>query len=367
MAPDSLGAELVALAAAVLTAVLLSPLWNVAGGRWRLPVRGAALTACLLTATAAGLIWVNHEVDVYPTWGSLVSSDPAEAAAATGPHPASTKTGATTGQMLTTTVAGKASGLTMPVYVYLPPGYGQQPDVHYPVIEALHGYPGSPVQWVHRMNVGKILDREITAGRMSPTVVLFPYQTPSPTIDTECANLDGGPQAETFLTVDLPAEVRADYHVRADPAGWGLIGYSAGGYCATNLLLRHPDRYAAGASLSGDATPGIHIGKGAENTVYNDLWRLTHLPIPAVALYLACATTDRIPVRDMHDLARAAHAPLSVTTAYVGGGGGHNVGTWEAMEAPAFDWLSTSLGRPVVPPPSGEPQPSPVGSPAGGR
>ncbi|BCJ47784.1 esterase [Actinoplanes ianthinogenes] len=361
MSPDSLGTELLALAATVLAAALLSPLWTAARGRSRYAIRTAAVTACLLTATATGLAWVNRQVDTYPTWASLLGGNPAAAA----PAENAAARGAGTGEVIATTVTGHASNLTLPMYVYLPPGYAEHPSTRYPVVEALHGYPGSPAQWLHRLHVETILNNEIDAGRMAPTVVLFPYQTPDPTRDTECTNLAGGPQTETFLTADVPAAARARFHVRTDAAGWGLVGYSAGGYCATDLLLRHPGQYAAGASLSGYATPGIPVGQGTENTVYNDLWRLAHLPIPAVSLYLSCARTDRAPLRDALALARAARAPLTVTTSYVGGGG-HNAQTWQAMEAPAFDWLSTSLGRPVVPE-TGEPRVAAISSPAAGQ
>ncbi|GIE76492.1 hypothetical protein Aph02nite_24420 [Actinoplanes philippinensis] len=343
MSPDSLGPELLALAATVLAAVLVSPLWNRAArpGR-RLAVRTAAVAACLITAAATALLWVNRQVEAYPTWAGLLGSEPATAV------PAASAGGAGTGTVTTMTVTGPASGLTLPMYVYLPPGYDRQPATRYPVVEALHGYPGSPAQWLSGLHAAAVLDEEIDAGRMAPTVVLFPYQTPDPALDTECTDLAGGPRAETFLTVDVPAAAKARLHLRTDAAGWGLIGYSAGGYCATDLLLRHPMEYAAGAALSGYATPGIRVGDGAENTGYNALWRLAHLPPPAVSLYLSCARTDRAPMRDTQALAAAARAPLSVTTSYLGGGG-HNLRSWQAMEAPAFDWLSTSLGRPAGP------------------
>ncbi|HWS37376.1 MAG TPA: alpha/beta hydrolase-fold protein [Actinoplanes sp.] len=358
MAPDSLGTELLALAATVAAAFLASPLWNRGRGLRRYAIRAAAVTACLLTLTATVLAAVNREIETYPTWASLLISDPAAAAPTEHAPP-----GAETGTVITMTVSG--SGITMPMYVYLPPGYDSHPDTRYPVIEALHGYPGSPVPWLKRLHVTTILDAEISAGRMVPTVVLFPYQTPDTAIDTECTNLVGGPQAETYLTTDVPAAARARLHVRGDAAGWGLIGYSAGGYCATDLLLRHPGQYAAGASLSGYATPGIKIGDGTENTEYNALWRLAHRPVPAVALYLACARNDREPLADTLALAAAARAPLSVTTSFPAGGG-HNAQTWQAMEAPAFDWLSTALGRPVVPATGGAEEPA-VKVPAAGR
>jgi poly(3-hydroxybutyrate) depolymerase len=181
---------------------------------------------------------------------------------------------------------------------------------------------------------------------MAPTVVLFPYQTPSASIDTECTNLVGGPQAETYLTEDVPAVAVTRLHIRPDSGSWGLIGYSAGGYCATDLLLRHPGRYQAGASLSGYLNPGIPIGNGTEHTTYNDVWRLQHLPVPAVALYLACARNDATSLAQTAALTHAAKAPLSVTTA-IAAGGGHNRATWGAMMAPAFDWLSSWLAKPL--------------------
>ena len=355
MSPDSLAIELLALTASVAAAVALSVFWS-AMRRW---LRGVVIAACLLTVTATTLVWVNRQVDSYPTWASLFGST----ADAGGSAPAAkTVSAATAGQIVKFTVAGKASGITVPMWAYLPPGYGNSPATRYPVIEALHGYPSSPVQWLKGFGVAAVLNGEIAAGRMAPTVVLFPYQTPQPMIDTECANLVNGPQAETFLTVDVPAFVRAHLAVRTDAAGWGLIGYSAGGYCATDLALRHPTEYAAGASLSGYATPGIVIGDNLEHTTYDDVWRLKHLPIPAVALYLSCAKTDRLALRATQDLARAAHAPLSVTLAYIAGGG-HNSGTWHAMEAPAFDWLSNTLGRPTTV--AASPAPSPDLPPKG--
>jgi enterochelin esterase-like enzyme len=334
MAPDSLALEIVAGVLTLLTAAGLGILWSFSNGRLRWVNRTAAIVACLAATAATGLIWVNRQVDAYPTWASMLGSTAAAADAPITPSDG--------GQVVGFTVDGPASHLSMPVYVYLPPGYRTDTATRYPVIEALHGYPGSPLQWIKKLNAPHVLDTEIGAGRMAPTIVLFPYQTPNPRLDTECTNLAGGPQTETFLTVDVPQYARAHFRVLNS---WGLTGYSAGAYCASDLLLRHPAEYAAAASLSGYADPGIRVGNGTEHTGYNEMWRLTHLPIPAVALYLACARTDKNAMRGTEALARAGRAPMSVTTSYVNGGG-HNQATWRAMEAPSFDWLSSWLARP---------------------
>jgi enterochelin esterase-like enzyme len=340
MSPDSAATLWVVIAAAVLAAVAVGALWSVGRGRTRLAVRASALAVCVSLAAASGLVWVNRLVDVIPDWASLVGG------VGTVAVPATDASASGGGRVISFTVDGTHSGLRLPMYAYLPAAYRTHPSARYPVIEALDGYPGSPMGWLRALRVVRVLDGEIAAGRMAPTVVLFPYQTPSASLDTECTNLVGGPQAETFLTVDVPAVASARLPVRPDPAAWGLIGYSAGGYCTTDLLLRHPGRYEAGASLSGYLSPGIKIGNGTENTTYNDVWRLRHLPVPAVALYLACARNDVTSLRQTDALMHAAKAPLSVTTA-LAAGGGHNGRSWQAMMAPAFDWLSGWLAKPL--------------------
>jgi enterochelin esterase-like enzyme len=326
------------------TAFLLAHRWDRTG---RLG-RTAAAAACVLAVLTTAALQLNRMTEAYPSWSALRGTKadlPEEPRPPAHAEPAHRVAPAHRSRILRLTVPGPASGLSLPVYVYLPAGYDQDRTARFPVIEALHGYPGSPRTWINRLHIQSHLDAEIGAGRMAPTVVLMPYQTPRQLLDTECTDLAGGPRTETFLTADVPAYARAHFRVRADRAGWGLIGYSAGGYCATNLALRHPGEYAAGASLSGYGEPGITVGDGSEKTTNNDDWRLVHLPPPAVALYLAWAADDAAAKRESLRLAGLAAPPLTVTTAVVTYGG-HSDAAWEAMEAPAFDWLSAHLARP---------------------
>ncbi|BFU44494.1 alpha/beta hydrolase [Krasilnikovia sp. MM14-A1004] len=338
---DSAAGVLTAIAACVAAAVVLGRVWD----RARPVARAVAVTASVVSVLATAGLELNRLTETYPTWSALVGAAPGSPSGPSGAVAAA----ATGSQLVTITVAGPHTGMTMPVYVYLPAAYrspaGRQ--TRFPVIEALHGYPGSPRTWLNRLDVRAHLDAEIAAGRMAPTVVVFPYLTPAPLLDTECTDLVRGPKAETYLGLDVPAAIRREFRVRADRAGWALTGFSAGGYCATDLLLRHPDRYTAAASLSGYATPGIAIGDGSEHTTADDAWRLRHLPAPAAALYLGYAADDTHAARDARLLARLARFPLEVTTAVVAHGG-HSDAVWQTMEAPAFDWLSERLGRPVA-------------------
>jgi S-formylglutathione hydrolase FrmB len=374
MAPDGFGAVLALAGATVLAAILLGILWDAVSGWRRVPVRAVAVLLSLVTAAGTAGIWLNGQTQTYTTWSSLLSGrvqDDQPTAPEQEPPPGPPSTAPTTlasapapsgsvpsapvpavqgaSRIVSFTLVGKASGMSLPAYAYLPPGYDlpAQRTTRYPVIEALHGFPGSPRTWLQRLDAQARLDREIAAGRMAPTVVVFPFQTPDALVDTECVDLANGPKAETYLTVDVPAVVMARFRVRTDRGGWGLIGYSAGGFCAANLLLRHPDRYAAGAGLSGYADPGIVIGDGTESTSNNVAWRLKHLPVPPVALYLVCAGDDRHAMRDAERIAGLVRAPMTLTTGRVSRGG-HSQAAWRSMMAPAFDWLSARLARPAA-------------------
>ena len=347
------------------TAVLLSAVWDAGRARPRLFRQVAAVVACVLSVAVTVALQVNRMTEAYPTWTALTGA----AAAASRPDPPAGRTstgggggrqialrvppaeGSRAGQLVSISVTGLASGLTLPAYVYLPAAYRAPADrrTTFPVIEALHGFPGSPRTWLDKLHVQRYLDQEISSGRMPPTVAVFPRQTTSSLLDTECTNLAHGPQVDTFLTTDVPAAVQARFRVRTDREGWALVGYSAGAFCAINLVLRHPDRYVAAASLSGYAEPGIPVGDGSEHTFNNPAWRLRHLPRPPIGLYLAYANDDKVVRRDCLILAQLARSPVSVTTAVIPYGG-HTGPAWEAMEAPTFDWLGGWLARPIPQP-----------------
>ncbi|MEV4640417.1 alpha/beta fold hydrolase [Actinoplanes sp. NPDC049548] len=327
-------------AAAVLLATLaLAFFWDRRGVFGRTVL--AALVVVMLAATCA--VQINRLTVAYPSWSALVDEPARGASLSAG---VARRPGG--GRLLTVTVPGRASGLTLTMGVYLPAAYDSPAGANrrFPVIEVFHGFPGSPSTWIRRLDVVRHLDSEMAAGRMAPTVVLFPYQTPRRMLDTECTDLVGGPRTETFLTTDVAAYAVQHLRVRADAAAWGLIGYSSGGFCAMNLALRHPERYAAAASLSGDSRPAITIGDGSEHTTNNVAWRLRHLPPPRVALYVAWAADDTESRDGSRDVVRLARPPLNVTAVELPRGG-HSPTLWRRMASPAFDWLSGHLARSI--------------------
>ena len=370
MSIDSLATIVTAVVAALAATAALAFGWD----RARVLGRSALVVLVVVAVTAPAMLGVNRLTETYPSWGALagreapVRPEPEAEPEAEPPSPSPSPVpvavaahhGAGTqlpvglpgkGRMMTYRVPGPTGGFTMPITVYLPAAYftpaGRK--LEFPVIEALHGFPGTPDTWIRRLTIAAHLDQEITAGRMAPTVVLLPYQTPRRLLDTECTDLVGGPQTEKYVTRDVPAWARAHLRIRADRAAWALTGYSAGAFCAMNLALRHPDQYAAAASMSGYPDPGITIGDGSEKTTNNIAWRLSHLPRPAVALWIGWAGDDHVAADGSRRIAALAKPPLTVVTATVPHGG-HSHGVWRQMEGPAFDWLSAHLARPACRP-----------------
>ena len=373
MGPSSLAVQLIMLGIAVGSIVALSLTWDRhPGRRLRYVVRSAAVAGCLLGMLASVGVWVNREVEAYQTWGALVgtTSDlpPAPAPVPTVlPEPLSKAKpriveqedpsdrppprGSGESTVVAYKIKGAASGVTLDSWAYLPAAYHDpaHAKTRFPVIVALHGFPGSPHIWMDRLQAQSYLDLEIGEGRMAPVIVLFAWQTTSGTSDTECTDLTSGMKAETYLTVDVPADTVKRFRARADRNSWGLIGYSAGGFCAMNLTLRHPDKFIAGASLSGYGNAEISIGDGTEKTYNDPAWRLHNLPQPPVSLWWGSARDDGKTLDYMNKIVGLVKPPLSLTTALVKSGG-HTQPVWRKLSAPAFDWLSGRLARPSAEP-----------------
>lgn len=324
------------------------------GGRDR-AVRILAAVLCPVTAAAAVLAAVNRETQAVTDWAQLAGARPAGVPA---DPPATVPGGAS--RLVTLTVRGRASGITLPATVYLPAGYppdaGDRLDAdgrRYPVVEFFAGFPGGPRSWLGHLDARRVLDTEIAAGRMAPVVAVFPVQNSRPTRDSECVDAVRGDRFDTYLSRDVPDAVQRAFRVRTDRDGWAAIGYSTGGFCAVNLAVRHPARYAAAASLSGyfqpvtDATTGdLYRSDPAARRANDPLWRLRHRYAPPVALYLCGARDDRGSFRDLRTFAAAVRGPTIVDTGAVDIGG-HSFDTWRALAAPALDWLSGHLAGPT--------------------
>jgi predicted peptidase len=122
--------------------------------------------------------------------------------------------------------------------LYLPEGYGAEPDRRWPLILFLHGRgeSGSNLDRVKRHGLARRLDE----GLELPAIVVSP-QCPA-----------GGWWTTDVLSALLD-EVSEQYAVDADRVY--VTGLSMGGYGTWALALRYPDRFAAIAPVCGGGDP----------------------------------------------------------------------------------------------------------------
>jgi pimeloyl-ACP methyl ester carboxylesterase len=297
LGPDSrlLTALLVIASAALLVAAI----------RFRLlPVKALCGALSIMMAMTGGIAAVNYYYGYYRTWGALWT-DFHGGTGNLGVISATTTTSTTSlgpGRFGWTSLPGKLSGYTRRGLVYLPPQYGQASYAHvkFPVVELFHGTPGSPVSWDNVLQINRVADTLIARHIIGPMVLVMPSINGSGRDYQDCVN-GPGVSDETYLTRDVRADVLAHYRVSADSFQWGVAGYSAGGYCAANLALRHRGSFGAAAVIEGyfraaDGPAGVALNHSVPlETANSPLYlaeRLTPGSGPLPAFWVAAGTSD---------------------------------------------------------------------------
>ncbi|WP_219105660.1 esterase family protein [Austwickia sp. TVS 96-490-7B] len=246
------------------------------------------------------------------------------------------------------TYTGTESKLTGQIWVYLPHDYEmpEAKDKRYPVIEAFHGFPGSPSGWTSKMNAPVLLDEASSSGRMRDTIFVAPQITIPSDVDSECVNGDPGKaQMETWVSKDVPTFIRK--HFRAEPHrdSWAAVGYSIGGYCATLMGMHHSETFGAIANLGGYVKPDFATGApwaaGSPRAARYDLVAQMKNKPPAVAMYLQVGKQSPF-WPDVEAFMGATHAPTSMKSVVLLDGG-HRWDLWQSETPKVFAWLGQSI------------------------
>jgi enterochelin esterase-like enzyme len=395
----SLSFRVTAIVAAAIVAVLTIVLWNRMPGHKA--VRVTARTILVLTgealATLALLAWLNVSYGgLFVSWSDLLGNQSMNGAYFAGQegdiflHPvapgndSATSSGSgqvdATGTPETTatpstsrqrfrqagyggfeemTLTGARSGMKAQVFVWTPPQYAQDPHEDFPVLMLLHGIPGDPQGWLGPMNVVDHLEAAMATGTVHPYILVVPSITPSAALSApwntpECSNVPGYANVATWLTADVRDLVLDHFRALSSGLGWGVVGYSTGGFCAAKLVLQYPELFQAAVSLSGYYSPeSLLLTRNPKlDRANSPLWLLGHTRTPAVSLLMTGSDQDTAdPVSEITQLLAAAKAnPLSRATevrSFVAPiGGGHNQSAWEKMLPTAFTWLSERLSGP---------------------
>ncbi|GAB7103460.1 alpha/beta hydrolase-fold protein [Streptomyces phaeofaciens JCM 4814] len=257
------------------------------------------------------------------------------------------------GQIQKVALNGRTTHIATPAYVYLPPEYFDPANRTrtFPAAVVLTGYPGTAEALVDKLHYPRTARQLAKDGRMQPMILVMMRPTVAPPRDTECVDVPGGPQTESFFAEDLPDAVTAHYRVGKKPGSWGIIGDSTGGYCALKLAMHHPEVYAAGAGLSAyykapvDPTTGdLFQGNETLRDEADLHWYLKNRSAPDTSLLVTSSKVGesnyKATLKFIDEVKANGRTRIS---SIILESGGHNFNTWRREIPPTLEWISGRL------------------------
>ena len=143
-----------------------------------------------------------------------------------------------------------------PLWVYVPPGYEDDPGARYPSVYMIQGLTGQLDMWrnrsAFRKNFPELTDELFANGEVPPCVVVW----------GDCWTSLGGSQFldspgtgryHTYLCDEVVPWVDANYRTLAARDHRGVAGKSSGGYGAMVTPMLRPDLWGGLATHAGDA------------------------------------------------------------------------------------------------------------------
>ena len=219
------------------------------------------------------------------------------------------------------------------------------PTPKYPTLYLLHGMSDDHTTWQRRTSIERYAAEKGIAVVM-PTVHRSYY--------TDMAN---GYRYWTFVSEEVPARARDLFPLSDKREDNFVAGLSMGGYGAFKLALRHPDRFAAAASLSGalDTVGLAHLKDdawitemhtifgdldtipGSDNDLFHLATQVTQSDQPKPRLFQWCGTEDFLYPSNIKFRDHLQKLPFDYT--YTDSPGDHTWGYWDAQIQNVLDWL----------------------------
>jgi hypothetical protein len=141
-----------------------------------------------------------------------------------------------------------------PLWVYLPPGYDDEPERDYPTVYVIQGYTGQLDMWRNRLPFRKtfleLVDELFASSDVPPCIVVL----------VDCWTSLGGSQFvdspatgryHTYLCDELVPFVDSQYRTLSSRDHRGIAGKSSGGYGAALTAILRPDLFGGFASHAG--------------------------------------------------------------------------------------------------------------------
>jgi enterochelin esterase-like enzyme len=180
-----------------------------------------------------------------------------------------------------------------PTVFYLPPGL--TPGRRYPVVFFLHGFPGSPYQFVDGLRLAETADTAVRSGRLPPFVAVVPPAG----FDVHHGEWSG--LWEHFLVHDVVPWTNAHLPVLRAASARTLAGLSAGGFGAVDIGVRHPGLFGTLEAWSGSFTSP----SAAHDPAFLVRREAPFLRALGTRFFLSCGTTrDRATARNTRAFSR---------------------------------------------------------------
>jgi enterochelin esterase-like enzyme len=253
-------------------------------------------------------------------------------------------------------VTGRRTKLTRDVTVYLPPQYfdAAYKELRFPAVEWIPNYPSGPEVVTGGYHLPEQLDAAIAKHVLPPAVVIVPDPTGVPKVghDTECVDEVNGTANDTYLTADLRDWALQKLGVAPNRRAWTIAGWSSGGYCAMNLVTRHPQWYGQAVSISGydkaqiDAeTEDLFHGRQDINDANNIRLNVRLHPSPVEILAIS-GDKENYESFAIDQIRAAARPPIQFSSWRIRDAG-HNMNTFKSQLPDVLTWIGAHTAGPA--------------------
>src|SRR3954466_4015991 len=142
-----------------------------------------------------------------------------------------------------------------PLWVYVPPGYDDEPDRRYPSVYVIQGYTGHLEMWrnrsPYRQPFIETADQTLFDGAPPAIVVYVDAWTKYG--GSQFVDSPGTGNYHTYLCDDVVSFVDSNYRTLDAPQHRGITGKSSGGFEAFITPMLRPDLFGGLASHAGDS------------------------------------------------------------------------------------------------------------------
>ncbi|AZI58483.1 esterase [Nakamurella antarctica] len=328
------------------------------------------LVAAVVAVGVSGAAQVNQHFGSIPDVRALIGADPpghqpiealtgSRAIVAASPDatlaqvwrpPAGMPAG---GATATAEIPGSISGFAARgAWIYVPPSYLSNPRAELPVLVLTSGQPGSARDWFNGGNLLAEMNAFATAHNGLAPVVVAVDSLGGTLSNPLCLDSKRG-NSFTYLSVDVPAWIRANLQVSPDPKQWTIGGFSAGGTCALQLAVNAPEVYPNFIDVAGETGPHLQTIQKTIDTLFggdtaafqavNPLDVLSRHKFPHSAGVIVGGQQDTVYLPDALKV-KAATEAAGMDITYLELPGDHTWRVWGPGLVDSLPWLADRMG-----------------------